>query len=162
MFPRNKIMSKIIFVALLIISFLSPSVTAKCKNDPPTKSELIELLGNPIECNTPKKSENMVCFEKFGVFIHAKINSSSIVEKVSMSGCEMKKGEKVVEFIVSKNKSGKLINTTIYSEECDSAKITGGSGKTTDEEYECMTIYYYQSYCPTNCKFYSISITWKK
>jgi hypothetical protein len=152
-------MTKFLFAFCLAFSFLLPIVSAKCRNHPPTKSELIELLGNPVSCNSDIK--NTICFGKFGTPVYAEIDSTDSVKKIYMYGCDKGEGERVVNFILSKYKSGKLLKSTSKSEECDYDKILGGGGKRLTEDYECLTVTYGESNCPTNCRGYGMDITWK-
>jgi hypothetical protein len=147
---------KFLFIFCMVCSFLSPVVSAKC-NKPPTKKELIELLGNPINCN--REVKDTVCFGKFGVLTFAELDSANFVKRIYMDGCDMREGKRVVDFIFAEYERGKLLKSTSKSEECDYKELGGGSGDTTLEEYECLTVRYAQSNCPTNCIHYGIEIT---
>ena len=154
-----------LFILALSFTF-SQTVTADGKHKAPSRTQLEEMFGKPVDCDNPflkgsispkskeqPQTNGLVCFvNKRSVVIKVEFNSSKRAKRISIFSDVGQVFWSAVEILLL-NGRGKLIKKVdkLPEGDCDSNFI---------EEYESLSMEYYSKGCQGSMPG-SVIITWK-
>jgi len=118
-----------------------------------TRPAIEEKFGKPIKCATDAKDVECLGHEREPMKVH--FNSSDVLVSIEMStSCNgLQSLTKVLDEMVPKNARGKYVQELKKSP-------SGSCQVVSEEEYECVTIKYFQELC-MGCSPASLRIVWK-
>jgi hypothetical protein len=142
----------LIIATLFLSHSLSSSRPKSCVRL--TRAKIQEKYGKPVKC--PKDSKDEECFGPELEPVKVQFNSSDVVTRLEIiTHCRgIEALRTVLDELVPKSGRGK------YRQQSQRTSPTSSCQKTSEEEYECLRIRYFQEMC-TGCAPASIKVIWK-